>query len=60
MKNAQTNSKKKEKLTISRIAKKTKIRNQTLRNKIKNYINNINEILTYLIVNLIIMWFNNR
>jgi phage regulator Rha-like protein len=55
MKNAQTNLKNEERLTTSKIAETTKIRDQALRNEIKNYINDVDEILTNSIVSVIII-----
>jgi hypothetical protein len=60
VKNAQTNLRKKKKLTTSKIAEETKVRNQALRDEIKNYINDVDEILTNLIVNVIIIWYYDR
>jgi hypothetical protein len=60
MKNAQANLRKKERLTTSKIAEETKVRDQALRNETKNYINNVDEILTNSIVSVIIIWYYDR
>ncbi len=51
MKNAQLNLKKEEELITSKIAEKIETRDQTLRNEIKDYINDVDEITTSITVN---------
>ncbi len=51
MKNAQLNLKKEEELITSKIAEKIETRDQALRNEMKDYINDVDEITTSIIVN---------
>ncbi len=60
MKNAQANLREKEKLTTSKIAEETKVRDQALRDEIKNYISDVDEILTNSIVSVIIIRYYDR
>jgi hypothetical protein len=60
VKNAQANLREKEKLTTSKIAEETKVRDQALRDEIKNYISDVDEILTNSIVSVIIIRYYDR
>ncbi len=55
MKNVQSNLKKKEKMTISKIREKKRIRNQVLRDETQNYINDVDEISSFTIQVSVIM-----
>jgi hypothetical protein len=60
VKNAQANLREKERLTTSKIAEETKVRDQALRDEIENYISDVDEILTNSIVSVIIIWYYDR
>jgi hypothetical protein len=53
----QSNLKEKEKMTISKIRKKKKIRDQILRNETQDYINDVDEISSFIVqVNKFMMY----
>ncbi len=57
LKNMQSNLKEKEKMTISKIRKKKKIRDQILRNETQDYINDVDEISSFIVqVNKFMMY----